>query len=44
MDYSEFVVTSNVLDFVYGQVLVWLVRYFSPLMALEAGLELDIGF
>ncbi|XP_078336903.1 uncharacterized protein LOC111132341 [Crassostrea virginica] len=44
MDYSEFVVTSNVLDLVYGQGLVWLGLYFSPLMALVAVIKLVIVF
>lgn len=44
MDYSEFVVTSNVLDLVYGQGLVWLGLYFSPLMALVAVVKLFIVF
>nr|XP_022335851.1 uncharacterized protein LOC111132341 [Crassostrea virginica] len=44
MDYSEFVVTSNVLDLVYGQGLVWLGLYFSPLMALVAVVKLVTVF
>ncbi|XP_061163504.1 transmembrane channel-like protein 3 [Saccostrea echinata] len=44
INYSEFAVTSNVLDLVYGQGLVWLALYFSPLMALVATVKLFIVF
>jgi hypothetical protein len=44
MNYSEFAVTTNVLDLVYGQGLVWLALYFSPLMALVATVKLFIVF
>lgn len=41
---SDFNVTSNVLDLVYGQGLVWLGLYFSPVIAIVGSIKLIVVF
>ncbi|XP_060083132.1 transmembrane channel-like protein 3 [Ylistrum balloti] len=41
---SEFDVSSNVLDLVYGQGLVWLGLYFSPVIAIVGAIKLIVVF
>ncbi|KAK6177418.1 hypothetical protein SNE40_015523 [Patella caerulea] len=42
--YREFDVTSNVLDLIYSQALIWLGLYFSPFLALIQVIKLVITF
>ena len=42
--YSKFVVVSGILDVIYGQGLIWLGLYFSPLLALIGVIKLIIVF
>ena len=44
LGYSQFVVVSCVLDVIYGQGLIWLGLYFSPILALIGVIKLIIVF